>query len=94
MSCFTGPHADTDTMTTINYAGGFTEHGATDPIQVFMKEFLKEDVDFEMPPNVRSWKQRANVNMKGQIASKVTTRELRMKDGTTKELKKEQTKNI
>ena len=65
MSCFTGPHADTDTMTTINYAGGFTEQGADDPIQIFMKQFLKEDVDFEMPQNVRSWKQRANVNMKG-----------------------------
>ena len=27
-----------------------------DPIQKFMKEFLKEEVVFEMPPGVRSWK--------------------------------------
>ena len=59
-----------------------------------MREFLKEDVEFEMPPDVRSWKQKAKVNMKGQLATKITTRELKMKDGTNKELKKEETKVI
>ena len=83
MSCFTDMHADCDTVTCINYAGGFTDPSQQDPIQEFMKNFLKEDVDFEMPPNVRSWKQKAKVNMKGMTATKITTRELKMKDGTT-----------
>ena len=93
MSCFTGPHADCETMTCIDYAGAFTPLGE-DPIQNFMAEFLKEEVDFEMPADVRSWKQKSKVNVKGQLATKVTTREIKFKNGNSDTLEKTETRNI
>ena len=58
MSCYTGNHADFDMMTCIDYAGAFVPKGEGDPIDKFMAEYLKEEVDFpEMQAgNVRSWK--------------------------------------
>ena len=35
---------------------------------------------------IRSWKQKGKVVMKGNVAVKITTRMLRMKDGTEKEV--------
>ena len=43
-------------MTTINYAGQFVSPNEEDPIDQFMTLFLKEEVEFDMPENVRSWK--------------------------------------
>ena len=43
-------------MTTINYAGQFVQLGSNDPIDEFMIQFLKQEVEFDMPPDVRSWK--------------------------------------
>lgn len=56
MSCFTGDHKDFETMTCIDFAGAFVVNGEPDPIEKQMDAFLKEEVDFEMPPNIRSWK--------------------------------------
>jgi hypothetical protein len=56
MSCYTGDHLDFKEMTCINYAGLFTKIGEPDPIDLFVEEFLKEEVEFNMPKNVRSWK--------------------------------------
>ena len=47
-----------------------------------------------MPTGVRSWKQKSKIKMEGKVAVKVTTRHLRMKDGTDKELTMEETKQI
>ena len=94
ISCFTGPHVDLKTVSCINYAGAFTALGAEDPIQAIMKAFLKEEVEFEMPPNVRTWKQKSKVSVKGAVATKTTYRELKMKDGSDDTLVKEETKEI
>ena len=49
MGCYTGPHADFYNCVCLDYAGGFTESDADDPIEAFMAQFLKEEVDFQMP---------------------------------------------
>tara|TARA_B110000285_G_scaffold196195_1_gene227000 strand:- start:162 stop:320 length:159 start_codon:yes stop_codon:yes gene_type:complete len=51
-----------------------------------MDEFLKEDVIFDMPDEVRSWKQNSKIQVQGNIAKKTTIRTLKMKDGTEKNL--------
>ena len=56
MGCFTGTHKDFNIMTCIDYAGAFIIRGEVDPIEKQMDMFLKEDVEFEMPEDVRSWK--------------------------------------
>lgn len=52
---FSGPHKQYDTMTTIDYAGGFTKKGEEDPMQAQMNEFMKEKVDFETPEGATGW---------------------------------------
>ena len=47
-----------------------------------------------MPPNVRSWKQKSKVSVKGTEAMKVTTRFLKMKDGSEDTLTKEEPRKI
>jgi len=47
-----------------------------------MDAFLKEEVEFEMPDNVRSWKQNSKIQVQGNQATKTTVRTLKMKDGT------------
>lgn len=59
-----------------------------------MKAFLKEDVEFDMPEGVRSWKQKSRINFKGKTATKITTRNIKMKDGTEDVLTKEETQQI
>ncbi len=81
-------------MTCIHYAGGFTKIGEPDPIDDFVAQFIKEEVDFQMPKNVRSWKQKAKVNVKGQLAIKITTRIVKFKDGSEDTLVKEDRKKI
>ena len=49
MGCYTGPHADFYNCVCLDYAGGFTEFDADDPIETFMAQFLKEEVEFQMP---------------------------------------------
>ena len=56
MGCFTCDHKDFSSMTCIDYAGAFVANGEPDPIEKQMDSFLKEEVDFEMPDGVRSWK--------------------------------------
>ena len=53
-----------------------------------MDAFLKEEVEFDMPENVRSWKQNSKIQVQGNMAKKTTVRTLKMKDGTEKVLDK------
>lgn len=48
-------------MTCVDYAGAFVAKGEPDPIERQMDAFLKEEVEFEMPDNVRSWKQNSKI---------------------------------
>jgi len=61
MGCFTTDHKDFSSMTCIDYAGAFVANGEPDPIEKQMDAFLKEEVDFEMPEGVRSWKQNSKI---------------------------------
>jgi len=61
MACYSGEHKDFDNMTVIDYAGAFVPAGEPDPIEKQMDAFLKEDVVFEMPEDVRSWKQNSKI---------------------------------
>lgn len=56
LGSFTGHHKDFETMTCIDYAGSFVKAGDADPIEKQMDLFLKEEVEFDMPRDVRSWK--------------------------------------
>lgn len=47
-----------------------------------MDAFLKEEVEFDMPENVRSWKQNSKIQVQGNLAKKTVVRTLMMKDGT------------
>ena len=94
MSSATGEHKDFEQMTTINYAGQFVDHGQDDPIDTFMTQFLKQEVEFDMPPDVRSWKQNSRINVKGTTATKITTRFIKLKDGTEDTLTKEDVAEI
>jgi len=47
-----------------------------------MDQFLKEDVTFDMPDDVRSWKQNSKIQVQGNIAKKTTIRTLKMKNGS------------
>ena len=58
---FTCDHKDFSSMTCIDYAGAFVANGEPDPIEKQMDAFLKEEVDFEMPEGVRSWKQNSKI---------------------------------
>ena len=40
----------------MDLAGGLIKTGDPDPIESQMNSFLKETVEIEMPPDVRSWK--------------------------------------
>ena len=53
---FTGAHRDYEHMTCMDLAGGLIKTGDADPIEEQMNRFLKETVEIEMPPDVRSWK--------------------------------------
>ena len=53
-----------------------------------MEEFLKEQVEFDMPPNVISWKQNSKVNVQGNKATKTITRTCKLKDGSEEVLTK------
>lgn len=53
-----------------------------------MDAFLKEEVEFDMPDNVRSWKQNSKIQVQGNLAKKTTVRTLKMKDGTERVLDK------
>jgi len=59
-----------------------------------MDAFLKEEVVFEMPDNVRSWKQNSKIQVQGNIAKKTTVRTLKLKDGTEKVLEQTQEKKF
>jgi hypothetical protein len=48
-------------MSVIDYAGAFVVKGEPDPIERQMDAFLKEEVEFDMPENVRSWKQNSKI---------------------------------
>lgn len=63
MGCFTNEHKDFIFMSCIDYAGAFVPKGEPDPIEKQMDAFLKEDVDFEMPAGVRSWKQNSKIQV-------------------------------
>lgn len=88
MGCYTGTHKDFNQMTCIDYAGAFVAKGEPDPIERQMDSFLKEEVEFDMPDNVRSWKQNSKIQVQGNMAKKTTVRTLKMKDGTERVLDK------
>jgi uncharacterized protein YkwD len=54
--CFSGGHKDYDFMTCMDLAAGFVKAGEEDPIEKHIDLFLKEEVEFEMPTEIRSWK--------------------------------------
>lgn len=91
--CYSGAHRDFDHMSCLQFCGGLVKKGEADPIEQQMDSYLKETVDVEMPPDVRSWKQNTKVHVKGNIASKTVTRTCILKDGServiTKTLNKE-----
>ena len=88
MGCATGEHKDFNSMTVIDYCGAFVPNGAPDPIEKQMDQFLKEDVTFEMPDDVRSWKQNSKIQVQGNIAKKTTIRTLKKKDGSEQIMEK------
>lgn len=88
MGCFTDEHKDFNQMSCIDYAGAFVPAGEPDPIERQMDAFLKEEVEFEMPDNVRSWKQSSKIQVQGNIAKKTTVRTLKLKDGKEETLEK------
>jgi hypothetical protein len=59
-----------------------------------MNRFLKEPVELEMPPDVRSWKQNTKVNVQGTKATKTVTRTCKLKDGSEKVITKTLTKEF
>ena len=81
MGCYTNPHKDFNQMTCIDYAGAFVVTGEVDPIEKQMDIFLKEEVEFDMPEGVRSWKQNSKIQVQGNLAKKTVVRTLKMKDG-------------
>lgn len=87
MGSFSGPHKDFGKMTVINYAAGFVGEGENDVIEEQMEAFLNEEVQFpEMPDGFISWKQHSKISVKGALATKVTTRTCKMKDGSEKKI--------
>ena len=54
--CYSGPHKDYEFMTCMDFAAGFVKLGEDDPIEKHIDIFLKEEIEFEMPNDVRSWK--------------------------------------
>ena len=56
MGASTGDHSKYGQMTCINYAAGYVAKGEPDPLEKQVDEFLKDEVEFEMPKNVSSWK--------------------------------------
>lgn len=75
-------------MSVVDYAGAFVVKGEPDPIERQMDAFLKEEVEFDMPENVRSWKQNSKIQVQGNLAKKTVVRTLMMKDGTEQTLDK------
>lgn len=53
-----------------------------------MNSYLKEQVDIEMPADVRSWKQNTKVHVQGNKGSKTVTRICILKDGSEKVITK------
>jgi len=87
-------HKDFTQMSCIDYAGAFIAQGQDDPIEKQMDSFLKEEVNFDMPDNVRSWKQNSKIQVQGNVAKKTTIRTLKLKDGTEKVLEQTQEKKF
>jgi hypothetical protein len=57
MGCYSGLHADFESITVVDFCGAFIRHGDVDPIDSQMDVFLREDVDFiNMPADIRGWK--------------------------------------
>ena len=81
LGCYTNPHKDFNQITCIDYAGAFVVTGEVDPIEKQMDIFLKEEVEFDMPEGVRSWKQNSKIQVQGNLAKKTVVRTLKMKDG-------------
>ena len=54
--CYSGSHKDYDFMTCMDFAAGFVKTGEDDPMEKFIDDFLKQEIEFEMPDNIRSWK--------------------------------------
>lgn len=86
MACSTADHLHYEKVTVIVYAGNFVRPGDDDPIERQMREFMDKEVSFNMPKDVRSWKQNAKISVQGKIATKYTWREIVLKDGTSKKL--------
>ena len=73
-------------MSCINYAAGYCAKGEPDPLEKQVDAFLKEEVEFEMPPYVMCWKQRSEISVNGAKAVKTTVRTCKMKGGGEKKI--------
>ncbi len=88
MGCHFGPHKTLDHMACIDFADGFGTDPSENPVQKQMDSFLAEEVEFEMPADVVSWKQGSKVNVKDSHAIKIVTRVCKIKDGSEVTLEK------
>ena len=53
-----------------------------------MEAFMREQIEMEVPADVRSWKQNVKVHVQGSLANKTVTRTCILKDGSEKVLTK------
>lgn len=87
IGCYTGKHNGLDSICVIDYAGGFVTSGEDDIIEKQMSDFMKEEVTFrDMPASYASWRQKSKISVDGTLATKTTTRSLKLKDGSEKKL--------
>ena len=94
VGCYCGPHRDFEYMCCLDFCGQLVKKGEKDPIEEQMQQFLKEQVEFEMPPDVRSWKQNTKVHVQGNKATKTITRTCILKDGSQHPLTKTLTREF
>jgi hypothetical protein len=96
MGTFSGKHKKYETMSCIDYAGGWGHLGQPDPVKAQMDLFMKEEVKFEDKDEkeAKSWKQKSKIKVRGTTETKTVTRTYKMKDGATKMIQKEVAKQL
>ena len=92
--CYTGSHGLYKTMTVQNFAGGFVEKGAKDPLKELADTFLAETVDFgdctNMPKKseIRSWQDTKSCQVDGFQVTKTCTRTYSLVNGSKVQIEK------
>lgn len=102
--CAYGSHKQYTHMCTFNYVGKFgggfsggggASSGGGGGGGMSLDDFMNQDVDFpDMPADNRGWSQSTQCSMSGGVATKTTTREVKMPDGSTMTLVKTETMNM